>query len=647
MAVDTNVLVVGAGPIGLVNAWGMKHLNPNLKIVVLEKYAKYQRSHTLIMQAAQLEAIMKATNSEQDPTLVALLDQLKKDPHIRTNTLQETFTKLAKEIGVEIKTENEVYADTIEAMIATEYPNVDLIIGADGTHSIVSETLFPKGNQVKHEFDFVLQLRFDIKGEEKAPGIRIERFYQQMARKGLIANEYVGNIENGKTPVTMQMMISKEDFLALQKATSKDPLRPYVNFNGTLNEGSQQQTAPQLPKRLKSFLTHYLKEKIEDTREVRQEILNDSVRISVNEAPATHAKQVVHKKGETSIILKGDSGLGLSYFKGLNAGLEASAQFLTDLFSSIKDSFKDKKALETQLATYQTWFLNDFAPKKVKEVEEYSFWRIRSFMGIMQVVRDIKWASMADEDDDLDPAIRDYFAYYTYDPLSKNKSWQLFPHRDYDPPKFGQFSYVPLTHTLKKIAKNFIDYFKPYKSKAQVIQDFKMPLVGTAHLFLGLAKTVIGIFTFNLGILADGLLTFLRGAIEVASLSLLLLKLFSRVIATTIHGDYKKIEEGQGIQNLADYGLNKLNKVEDVNLKEDKTIYELLAVCNDMHRKFHKSVSRGEATQIEVEEYRSYFDIRADNVLDRQKLIHYFSLFAHKNVQAKVSEIAETLQQNL
>src|SRR4051794_31483904 len=86
MAFDTDILVVGAGPIGLVNAWGMKRLNPKLKIVVLEKYAEYQRTHTLVMQAEQLEAIMKATNSEQHPELVKLLKQLKKDPHIRTNT---------------------------------------------------------------------------------------------------------------------------------------------------------------------------------------------------------------------------------------------------------------------------------------------------------------------------------------------------------------------------------------------------------------------------------------------------------------------------------------------------------------------------------------------------------------------------------
>ena len=162
MSLDTDVLVIGAGPIGLVNAWGMKRLNPNLKIIVLEKYAEYQRSHTLVVQAAQLEAIMKATHSEQAPTLKALLKQLKKDPHIRTNALQQIFTELAQEIGVEIKTGHAVQADIINQIINEEYPNVSLIIGADGTHGVVSDALFPEGNQVKHEFDFVLQLRFEM-----------------------------------------------------------------------------------------------------------------------------------------------------------------------------------------------------------------------------------------------------------------------------------------------------------------------------------------------------------------------------------------------------------------------------------------------------------------------------------------------------
>lgn len=636
MAVDTDILVVGAGPIGLVNAWGMKRLNPKLNIVVLEKYAHYQRSHTLVMQAVQLEAIMKATHSEQDPDLVTLLNQLKKDPHIRTNTLQQIFTKLAKESGVEIQTEHAVQADTVDQLINDEYPNLSLIIGADGTHSVVSDALFAKDNQVKHEFDFALQLRFEINGEEKASGIRIQQFYQQMARKGLIANEYTGQFEQGKTPVTMQMIISKEDFLALSKATSKNPLKPFAT-----SEKPEENVV--IPQHLKSFLMAYIQQKIADTTDAGQQLDKESIRISVNELPATHAKKVVNKRGKAHVVLEGDAALGLSYFKGLNAGLEASARFLTTLSPAIKNSFKDKELLNKQLDHYQSWFLNDFSPKKVKEVGQYSFWKIKSFMKTMQAIRDLKNTSMADIDEDLNPAIVDYFKYYTKDPLDRNSNqrWRPFPHREYDLVKFGQFDYVPLKHTAKKIVKIFVDYFKPYKSNTQLKQDFKQPFVGIANLFVGLGKSTVGLFTLNFWLIADGLFIMLRGVIELVTTPLTwFLKPVTRGIVTLIHRGYKKIEENSGIQDLAQYGHNYLAKTEKSELESDQTIYELLSVCNDIHRKFDKSVTRGQATELEVEEFRSYAEIRSDNVVDPQKLSHYFSLFAPK--KEKLEEKAET-----
>ncbi|WP_115707244.1 FAD-dependent oxidoreductase [Legionella sainthelensi] len=640
MALNTDVLVVGAGPIGLINAWGMKYLNPKLNIVVLEKYAEYQRSHTLVMDATQLEAIMKATHSENHPILVQLLKQLKRDPHIRTNTLQQILTQLAKSSGVEILTEQEVKAETIKEKLAKEYPNVRLIIGADGTHSVVSRSLFSDNNQVKHEYDYVLQLRFDINGEEKSPGIQTQHFYQQMARKGLIANEYVGHFENGKTPVTMQMMISKEDFIALQKATSKNPIKPFSTSAPTPPD------TPKLPSHLQSFITSYLQYKVQDTSNIGQIIDNESIRISVNEAPATHAKQVVNTQGNARVVLEGDSALGLSYFKGLNAGLQASARFLATMSSSIKNSFRNTDTMDELLHKYQTWFLKDFTPRKVKEVGNYSFWRVRSFMNAMRAVRFIKRASVADYDDDLEPAIKDYFQHFTRDPFAKavNPKWHPFPHREYPLIKFGQLSYVPLNHTAKKIGKIFIDYFKAYKSGHQIGQDFKQPLVGIGNFFTGLIKTGTGIFTLNHWSLIDGLFNMVRGVIELATTPLTwFIKPITRGLATLIHGGFKKIEENEGMRHLAQYGQAYLAHKKDDDLVLDKTIYELLAVCNDMHRKFDKSVSQGQKTDLEIEEYSRYAAIRSDNTLNRQKLVQYFSLFTFSNEEKKDAISPETV----
>lgn len=623
MSFDTDVLVIGAGPVGLVNAWGMKHLNPNLNIIVLEKYAQYQRTHTLVIQAAQLEAIMEATHSKQEPTLVALLKKLKQEPHIRTNVLQQIFTKLCQKNGIIIKTEQAVQTETLNQIISDEYPNVSLIIGADGTHSVVSKALFSEDNQVKHEFDFALQLRFEINGEEKAPGIEIQKFYQHMARKGLVANEYVGHFDQGKTPVTMQMPISKEDFLILQKATSKNPLKLYA-------AEEVPQDAPTLPPHLKAFLAGYLNNKIKDTTHVGQFIDKESVRISVNETPATHAKQIVNKKGHARVVLAGDSALGLSYFKGLNAGFEASAKFLTSMSLAIEDSFKNKELMDKQLDKYQHWFLTIFSPQKVKEVGQYSFWRLRSLIKAARAIQSFKIMTVPDENDALYPEIANYFKYFIKDPLDKKSiKWRAFPHREYDLVKLGQFDDVPLKHTAKKIIKIFVDYFKPYKSKNQLIQDFKQPLVGMINFFIGFGKTLAGIFTINFKLIPDGLFNMLRGIIELITTPLTwLLKPMTRGIVTLTHGGYKKIEENSGLQNLAQYGRSYLTKINENDLKSDKTIYELLSICNDIHRKFDKSLTRNQFTDLEVEEYKSYSEVRIDNALNRQKLNHYFSLFA-------------------
>lgn len=92
-----------------------------------------------------------------------------------------------------------------------------------------------------------------------------------------------------------------------------------------------------------------------------------------------------------------------------------------------------------------------------------------------------------------------------------------------------------------------------------------------------------------------------------------------------------KIEENEGMRHLAQYGQAYLAQKKDDELVSDKTIYELLAVCNDMHRKFDKSVSQGQMTDLEIEEYSRYAAIRSDNTLNRQKLVQYFSLFTFSN----------------
>ena len=637
MAIDTDVLIIGAGPIGLLKAYGLKKLNPRLKIVVLEKYPEYQRHHVLNLNPEHLENWMRATHTENDPTLVALLQQLQEDNHILTTDLQKTITKLATDCGVEIQTAQEVTPEKFPSLLADSYPNVKLIVGADGTHSVTSQTLFAPDNQVKYEFDYVLQMRYEIQGQEKAPKVENQFFYHHILRKGLVANEYVGHFVDGKTPVTMQMMISHEDYLQLKAATSKNPLRPFSN----------NPSAVQLPEKLNSFLTLYLQKRLSF---ITKQYATDpsSIRISVNETPATHAKKVKTTRENAFVLLVGDAALGLSYFKGLNAGIEASAQFFNFMAPTIRQGFQDSAVWNHALLKYEAWFLKDFAPKKVNEVANYSFWQIRSLMRVTKSIGAMFNSSQIDFDEDFAPAIQDYFDHYSHNILQQNitNEWNPYPHRPYPPIPFAQFSYVPLTHTGKKILKLFSDYVKPYKCKEQMLQDFKQPLVGLGHLIVGLGKLLTSMYRLQGSLCLDGICSIIRGLIELVTTPLAwLVKPLFRGLATYLHGGYKTIEENTHLQALAQQGQDYLSHTQACDLQKPETIVYILAICNDLHRKFVKQQTRGQSTQIALEECTQYVCIRSNPELNVQNLRQYFSLFAAKKPTApddvRVEQVSE------
>jgi hypothetical protein len=636
-----DIIIVGGGPIGLAHAWGIKKINPNLQVVVIEKYEEYQRKHTVQMQHQPLAKLIEVTETQNDKAMNDLYTRLKKNAFISTSELENLLKKRAQDNGVKIIHE-EIEKDTVHDQLYNTYPNAKLIIGADGTHSVVAETLFPKGNQVKHEFDYVLQLRYEIQGDSKANPIQTIRFFQNMARNGLISNEYVGqyNQETNTTPVTMQMMISKKAFETLKEATSKNPLnitKPNIaeESNPFLKQKPKNNLElADLPTNIQGFLTTYLQDKIKQCN--NGEILKqNSIRISVNEAPATHAKQVFELpiSKNIPIVLVGDASLGLSYFKGLNAGIESTAQLLKNLKIPLKGALNDIEKTKNALTNYQNWFLQDFSPKKIRVVAQYSTFRIRSFMTIIQTTKHFKNPSAVDEDGIQFAIIQDYFKLLATDPLIENKALKenLYPHRSYPLVHLGQWDYVPVTHSLIKIGKLFTDYTKPYKSHSQMKQDFKPFLAGLVNVSSGLMKIIVGLFTLNPKRFIDGIFSLLRGIIEIITAPLsMTIKPLIRSVITGFLG-FVPIESMPGMRKLAENGTNQLTQLSKKEKITAIDIYNVLAICNDIHRKFDKATNIShQNTKIDLKEIQLFNDIRsnADLIhLDQNKLKDYFALF--------------------
>src|SRR5690606_38627792 len=124
----------------------------------------------------------------------------------------------------------------------------------------------------------------------------------------------------------------------------------------------------------------------------------------------------------------------------------------------------------------------------------------------------------------------------------------LYPHRQYDPVSPFQFSHISVRYSLNRIAKIFVDFVKPYKSGAQVLSDFKQPVLGLWNILRGLIKTIGSIFVFDNHMLTDGLFTLVRGLFEVVMTPITwFLKPLVRGIVTGIAGK-PLIENNSGME---------------------------------------------------------------------------------------------------
>ena len=61
------IIVIGGGPIGFSQALGLKKLNPNLSIVVFEKYTEYQRHHTRTTSTGFANETYLAQDARKNP----------------------------------------------------------------------------------------------------------------------------------------------------------------------------------------------------------------------------------------------------------------------------------------------------------------------------------------------------------------------------------------------------------------------------------------------------------------------------------------------------------------------------------------------------------------------------------------------------
>ena len=152
---DVDVVIIGAGPIGLWTAILSKIRKQTLKIVIFEKYENYQRTHFLSIEP---ESLSEIPSNEQ---LLELKNDFLNKPRQPIQEIERKMRKIAENLGIVIIRGEEIIDPQ---SLMNRCPNASIFIGADGSRSKVRELISPNKFAFSNHLRYWLQVRYEAEG---------------------------------------------------------------------------------------------------------------------------------------------------------------------------------------------------------------------------------------------------------------------------------------------------------------------------------------------------------------------------------------------------------------------------------------------------------------------------------------------------
>lgn len=295
------------GPVGLFTGIQIKILIPEINVVIYEKHEQYQRNHVL-----RLNKRVTFFGLLPSPLLTNMINNL--PSIVRTSVFETQLLELTKQLQIPI-----IYK-IIDNL--NEFSKSQIIIGADGSHSIVRQLIF--NNQMKTEqiLKYVLEIKYEVYGQgEKLDYLRHEYRTQKILK--YLTDEHIGTQKDHRTPITLHLLIDQQMYEQMKSATFKNPY--YLHTHQHL-----------IPKDLLESITIWFNVKEKYANEKR---IENSEKITCIALFYYESIDFVHndKEKHQYICLVGDAAFGVPFFRSLNNGLICSQK----LASSIRIFFNE------------------------------------------------------------------------------------------------------------------------------------------------------------------------------------------------------------------------------------------------------------------------------------------------------------------
>jgi 2-polyprenyl-6-methoxyphenol hydroxylase-like FAD-dependent oxidoreductase len=302
----TDIVIVGAGPVGLWTALQIKKRMPDVSIVMYERHAEYQRSHVLRLDHWSLLLYSRKNRNASEQAFYQEVTGKRvgsvqltfaKSLYIRTNDLEASLRAYALREGIVIHHQRIQNVAEAEAL----HPECTVFIASDGAHSPLRQELLGPDSVTSFDLQHVVEMKFEEAGAPRKFDIQQQWRFNRLLH--FAASDHVGRNQGTTTPVTLRLLLDEETYSRL----------PEMSFRAPCGIDSDQ-----LPQKVQANIATYLafREQQLGTRYVE-----GSGKLSKLILSMYVAKKFGIKRGDKAWFLVGDAAMGVPYFRALNGGM--------------------------------------------------------------------------------------------------------------------------------------------------------------------------------------------------------------------------------------------------------------------------------------------------------------------------------------
>lgn len=400
---DYDVVIIGAGPVGIATACTLKALNNNLRICVLEKRPEATRNQALKIQSDAVQKVVstfkkileenpQCENSKCIHNLINIFNSWD-GKNIQTKIIERDLANEATSMHVKIMRSNHftVTQDNFEVLLGAKSPvplsddelllrtifeKAQVVIGADGAHSVVRKAMGDKKAD-EEVLQHVVQLKYQTDGTVQ-PRTKTQAFSENV-KNGRFDVETMNNKKTQERKlVTMFYFVDQATYSLLRQTNEKGELKGVFGNPWSYAEILQKSEEDEKIKAIFWNLTRHFNGLAARGGKYYEE------QISTIELGVYLSEVSVIKMKEKHVLLAGDANAGMILQRGCNKGF-FDAVFCAEAVNNyfLSNHKLDSAEIDPEFLNYQDLVRDQYYQEKSwAKVKDFGVNAAQSTIGI-------------------------------------------------------------------------------------------------------------------------------------------------------------------------------------------------------------------------------------------------------------------------